>query len=81
MEKKSKHDEKYLRFMKRVGRRVREVREEQGLTLEQVEEKGYHDWKHLQKIESGNPVTLATLYKLAKTLKVHPSEFISNIPL
>ena len=50
-----------------LGRRVRELREARGWTLEQAAEASNLDLKHLQKVEAGklNP-TLVTLVRLAE---------------
>jgi len=61
----------FKQLQKRLGRRVRQLREERDLTLEGAEARSEVDWKHLAKIEhaQSNP-TLATLYRIAKGLKV-----------
>ena len=49
-----------------LGRRVRDLREARGWTLERADEVTGVDWKHWQKIESGEiNVTLATLVRIA----------------
>lgn len=64
------------KFLKRLGLRLREIRQEKGWTLEQVEEKGWPNWRHLQKIEAGKNVTIASLIRLAKVYGVSVKELI-----
>jgi transcriptional regulator with XRE-family HTH domain len=52
---------------KALGERVRQLREARGWTLEQADEGTGVNWKHWQKIESGQiNVTLATLIRIAE---------------
>jgi transcriptional regulator with XRE-family HTH domain len=69
-------EKEILGFLKKVGTNIRTVREQKGLTLEQVEAAGYPSWRHLQKVESGQPFTVTTLYRIAKALKVKPNELL-----
>lgn len=66
------------RFLKSVGVAIRNRRNELGWTLEQVEEKGYPSWRHLQKVEAGKNITVETLFRIAKALKVKPSFFFKD---
>lgn len=66
--------EDILKFQKQVGLKIKALRLEKGWTLEQMEERGYPSWRHLQKVEAGKNMTLATIYRVAKTLKVNPKE-------
>jgi transcriptional regulator with XRE-family HTH domain len=63
--------------VKAVGLKVRAIRNEKGLTLEEVEAKGYPSWRHLQKVEAGKNVTLETLLKLADSLECDIKEFFN----
>jgi transcriptional regulator with XRE-family HTH domain len=57
----------YVESNRRLGARVRRLREERGWTLEQAEEHLDFDWKHLGKIERGKGnVTIATLLRIAE---------------
>jgi transcriptional regulator with XRE-family HTH domain len=59
----------YRREARALGIRVRFLRQQQDLTLEQAAERMDLDLKHLQKIESGTiNVTLVTLVRLARGL-------------
>lgn len=66
-------------YLKKVGLKVREIREAKGMTLEDVEAAGYPSWRHLQKVESGHPMTVKTLCNLALALGVQPSRFLDEI--
>ncbi len=65
-------------FLKNVGLAIRARRTELGWTLEEVEANGYPSWRHLQKIEAGKNITLATLWNIAKVLEVDPAVFLKN---
>jgi cytoskeletal protein RodZ len=69
-------DRESVRLLKRLGMRLREIRLEKGWTLEDVEEHGWNDWRHLQKIESGKNCTVLTLAKLARIYKISLSELM-----
>lgn len=52
----------YQSMAKKLGLRVRQLREQRGLTLEVAAERASMDWKHWQKAESRTlNLTLATL--------------------
>jgi transcriptional regulator with XRE-family HTH domain len=67
------------RYLGKVGAKVRRLRLERGWTLEQVEEHGWNNWQHLQKIEAGKNITLVTLRRVALLFKVTPSELLEGI--
>lgn len=48
----------------KYGQLFREIRQKKGWTLEDTEDHGWHDWKYLQKIESGQNITILTFFKL-----------------
>ena len=48
----------------KFGQLFREIRQKKGWTLEDTEDHGWHDWKYLQKIESGQNITILTFFKL-----------------
>ncbi len=57
--------------MRRLGRRIRALRIEAGLTQEAAAERARLDYKHLQAIEAGQSnVTVASLVGIAKALRV-----------
>lgn len=63
------------KFLKAVGLKLRELRNEKGWTLEATEEHGWPSWRHLQKIEAGKNITLKTLHRLAVLYGVSPRDF------
>lgn len=69
----------YDRILKRFGLKMREIRTKKGWTLEEAESHGWPSWRHLQKIEAGKNITLATLFRLAKLYKIKPSELIEGL--
>ncbi len=71
-------DPNLKRFLREIGQGIRAVRDRKKLTLEDVEAAGYPSWRHLQKVEAGHPFTMSTLYRVAKALKVKPSEFFKE---
>lgn len=66
-------------FLKALGARLREIRLQKGWTLEEAEEHGWPNWRHLQKIESGKNFTITTLKKLSKLYKKSISEITSDL--
>lgn len=62
----------------KFGKRLRELRNKRKLTQDKLSELAGIDYKYLQKIEGKNPpnIKLETIEKLAKTLKVKPSELL-----
>jgi transcriptional regulator with XRE-family HTH domain len=67
------------RTLRRIGARIRAIRRQKGWTLEETEEHGWKSWRHLQKIEAGKNITVATLLAVAKLYKVHPSELFKDL--
>jgi hypothetical protein len=61
------------RVYKQIGLNVRALRDARGWTLEETEEHGWHNWTHLQKIESGKNITVQTIVNLANLFGVSPS--------
>lgn len=62
----------------KFGKRLKELRNKRSLTQEKLSGLAQIDYKYLQKIEGKNPpnIKLETIEKLAKTLKVKPSELL-----
>lgn len=67
------------KFLKAVGARLRAIRLEIGWTLEETEEHGWPNWRHLQKIESGKNFTLTTLRNLSRLYKKPISELLDGL--
>lgn len=65
--------------LKVLGERIRERRQELGWTLEESEEHGWPSWRHLQKIETGKNITVETLLKVCKLLKLEPSKLFRGL--
>ncbi len=71
-------DRQTKKFLRKVGLRLRELRLSRNWTLEATEEHGWVSWQHLQKLEAGKNMNLATLYRLSKLYKIHPSEILKD---
>lgn len=65
----------FERYCTRLGSRVRELRTKQGLTQEDMMERGF-SLRHYQRIEAGRSVTLRTLWKLSKAFDVQPADLL-----
>lgn len=64
----------------RLGKRVRRLRLEKGLSQEQVAERAALDPKHLQAIEGGHVnVTFASLVGIAKALGMRLAELLKGV--
>ncbi len=61
-------------FLKALGARLREIRLKKGWTLEETEEHGWPNWRHLQKIETGKNITVLTLNRLSKLYGIKITE-------
>lgn len=71
------YETKDIKLLKKIGARLREIRLEKGWTLEETEEHGWPNLRHLQKIETGNKnITVITLRKLAELYKIKISEIL-----
>ena len=67
------------KYLKKVGAKIRSLRDEKGWTLEEVEEHGWSNWTHLQKIEAGKNITLVTLRRVALLYRVSPSRLLEDL--
>lgn len=67
------------KFLVKLGARIRSIRTKKGWTLEEVEEHGWSNWTHLQKIESGKNITIVTLKKVASLYKVSLSDLLEDL--
>lgn len=67
------------KLIKKLGIKLREIRNSKGWTLEETENQGWPNWRHLQKIESGKNITLATLIKISNLYSIKLSELIKSI--
>ena len=66
-------------FTKALGRRIRDLRNERGWTLEGTENHGWVSWRHLQRLEAGKNFTVFTLVRVANLFGVHPSELLKDL--
>lgn len=62
-----------------IGLKVRQLRYEKEWTLEECEEHGWPNWRHLQTIEAGKNITIHTLVNLSNLFGIHPSEILKDI--
>jgi transcriptional regulator with XRE-family HTH domain len=68
-----------LKASRALGLRVRELRQDRGWTLEDTEEHGWTNWRHLQTIEAGKNITFHTLVNLANLFGLTPAELLEGI--
>lgn len=65
-------------FLEKLGFRLKSIREERNLTLNDMEYITGIDLSDYNKIEQGKAnITFRTFLKIAKGLKLHPSELIN----
>ena len=66
--------------LKRLGMRIRALRNERDMTQEEAASKAGLDAKHFQELESGNVnTTVATLLGVARALKVDVAELFAGV--
>lgn len=65
-----------IKVSKALGLKIRRMRQEKGWTLEDCEDRGWTNWRHLQTIEAGKNINLSTLVKLANLFDVRPWELL-----
>jgi len=76
---KMRKSKEFIALRSRVGANVREERVFQGISQEELACRADMGWRHLQKIEAGEVnVTLLTLARLGKALKVDPTTFLAT---
>lgn len=67
-------------FLKTIGSRLRRIRKKLGWTLEHTEEKGWINWKHLQRIETGHKdMRICTLKRLADIYEIPLSDLLDGL--
>ncbi|MBI2605709.1 MAG: helix-turn-helix domain-containing protein [Deltaproteobacteria bacterium] len=66
-------------FLKKLGARIRKLRQERGWTLEETEEHGWRSWTHLQSIEAGKNITVVTFRRVAKLFKISPAKLWDDL--
>lgn len=76
-----KHEEEYERFLKALGRRIKEMRETRGWSQrDMVLLHGYND-SQWRKYERGGGITLQSLVKLSKVFDQHLSIVLDGVGL
>lgn len=76
-----KHDEEYERFLKALGKRIREMRQARGWSQrDMVLLHGYND-SQWRKYERGGGITLQSLVKLSKVFDQHLSIVLDGVGL
>lgn len=77
--KRTSTDAGFDRFLRRLGKRIKELRIERGLTQEDMMDFGFA-WRRYQRIEAGQqPITLRTAYRLARAFKVTVADLIHDV--
>jgi transcriptional regulator with XRE-family HTH domain len=75
-----KKSPQYVEECHKFGRRVRELREKAGLTLERASSEAEMDLAHWQKIEAGKVnVTLGTMMRVANALGTKLADFFPRV--
>ncbi len=61
-----------------LGKKIKKLRKKRGITQERLSELTKTSYKYIQRIEGNTPpdVRLTTIARLAKALKVEPSELL-----
>jgi ribosome-binding protein aMBF1 (putative translation factor) len=71
----------YLKASRRLGLRIRQLRESAGLTLAEVSGRVNMELSHWQRIEAGKSnATLATMVRMASALETELTEFFAFRP-
>ena len=66
--------------LKSLARIIRAERERQGLTLFQIEERGYPFYQHWQAVEKGDKnITFTTLLSICEVLGKTPSQLLKDL--
>lgn len=73
--------QEYIKVFKTVGENIKNVREEKGMTLEEISVKTGIREKYLKKIEKGEAFgfTATQLMKIACALKVKPHVLVEGL--
>jgi transcriptional regulator with XRE-family HTH domain len=68
----------YTRFFGALGKRIRELRRKRGLVQEDMISHHFST-RHWQQIEAGRPITVTTLLRICKALKVSLSDLVRGL--
>jgi transcriptional regulator with XRE-family HTH domain len=66
-------------FYLALGRRVRRLREQRGLTLEDMISRGFSA-RHWQQIEKGRPITCTTLLRITIAFDISLDSVVRRLP-
>ena len=68
----------YTRFFRALGKRIRELRRKRNLVQEDM--LSFHfSTRHWQQIEAGRPITVTTLLRICKALRVSMSDLLRGL--
>ena len=70
--------EKYEAVFRELGRRLKDLRKERGLSQEDMFSFGFST-RHWQQIEAGRPVTLTTLLRACDVFEIAPESLLAGI--
>lgn len=76
---KEKKEAEFIEFQKELKDRIRKLRVDRGWTLEETEEHGWKSWRHLQRIEAGQNITLHTLWKVCQLYGIKLSDLFKRL--
>ena len=65
-------------FFKRLGARIKQLREEAGYSQEDMLSHGY-SVRYWQKVEAGKPITLRTLLRICRTFGAPMSDVVRGL--
>ena len=68
----------YTRFFRALGKRIRELRKKRGLVQEDMISHHFST-RHWQQIEAGRPITVTTLLRICKALKVSLADLVRGL--
>jgi transcriptional regulator with XRE-family HTH domain len=68
----------YTHFFRALGKRIRELRRKRGLVQEDMISHHFST-RHWQQIEAGRPITVTTLLRICKALKVSLADLVRGL--
>ena len=76
---KKSPDNDFQLYLKQLGGNLKNERIKNGITQEMFAEMNNIDYKYYQRIETGKVnITIKTLYKLSKSLKINPNSLLDH---
>lgn len=77
---RARDTKRYRTALRHLGLRVRQLRHERDLTLEEVAERGDMAWKHLARIEAGEVnASMVSLVRIADGLQVRVEDLFGGV--